>query len=277
MQRMRQLYLIVRGFHRTFATGAACQQRTLTPPDTWFCPIRDLQMFFCWDHWPSSIHATTNSQPFSRFDFLLNLTLLNIGFHGVSATGVACWQGTLTPPDTWSCPNLGLACVLMSTPLSPELVLCSDFWISNTPRYFSFPYYHLKFYLIPRRFHRICNGCDKQTEDAHYSGHLVLSHFGTCKCSNVETNLPWTCLVSGLLSFEHPFVLLFYFYCLSVILWFLRGSENNKPFPQKSAWIFSYPFLWQNLIAISFEPYKRLHTWHIYHTHLVKPLQFTLM
>ena len=41
------------------------------------------------------------------------------------------------------------------------------------------------------------------------SGHLVLSHFGTCMCSNFETNLSWTCLVSGLLNFEHPSVLLF--------------------------------------------------------------------
>ena len=36
------------------------------------------------------------------------------------------------------------------------------------------------------------------TEDAYSSGHLVLSHFGTCICSNVETKLSWTCLVSGL-------------------------------------------------------------------------------
>ena len=41
------------------------------------------------------------------------------------------------------------------------------------------------------------------------SGHQVLSHFGTCKCSNVETNVSWPCLVSGLLSFEDPSVLLF--------------------------------------------------------------------
>ena len=34
------------------------------------------------------------------------------------------------------------------------------------------------------------------------------SHFGTCMCSNVETNLSWTCLVSGPLNFEHPSVLL---------------------------------------------------------------------
>ena len=62
----------------------------------------------------------------------------NISFHRASATGVACQQGTLTPPDTWSCPTLGLAYVLMSRPISPELVLSPDFWISNTLRYFSF-------------------------------------------------------------------------------------------------------------------------------------------
>ena len=31
---------------------------------------------------------------------------------------------------------------------------------------------------------------------------------GTCKCSCVETNLSWMCLVSGFLSFKHPSVLL---------------------------------------------------------------------
>ena len=36
-------YLIARGFHRTFATGAACQQRTLTPPYTWSCPTSGLE------------------------------------------------------------------------------------------------------------------------------------------------------------------------------------------------------------------------------------------
>ena len=59
--------------------------------------------------------------------------------------------------------------------------------------------------------HNICNGCGMPAGDADSSGHLVLSHFGTCMCSNVETNLSWTCLVSGLLNFEHPSVLLFCF------------------------------------------------------------------
>ena len=42
---------------------------------------------------------------FPWLDFLPTLTLLlNIGFHRASATGVACRQGTLTPPDIWSRP-----------------------------------------------------------------------------------------------------------------------------------------------------------------------------
>ena len=82
----------------------------------------------------------TNFWPLLIWTLLPNLTFYLIvqGFHRTYATGAACQQRTLTPPDTWSCPTLGLACVLMSRPTSPELVLSPDFWISNTPRYFSF-------------------------------------------------------------------------------------------------------------------------------------------
>ena len=47
-------------------------------------------------------------------------------FNAYSATGTACQQRTLTPPDTWSCPTFGLASVLMLRPISPELVLFLD-------------------------------------------------------------------------------------------------------------------------------------------------------
>ena len=57
----------------------------------------------------------------------------------------------------------------------------------------------------------ICNGCRMPTEDAYSSGHLVLSHFGTYMCSYVETNISWTCIVSGVLSFEQLSVPLFWF------------------------------------------------------------------
>ena len=40
-------YWIMRGFHRTFATGVTCRQGTLTPPDTWFRPFcEDLHVFY---------------------------------------------------------------------------------------------------------------------------------------------------------------------------------------------------------------------------------------
>ena len=40
------LYQILSGFHRTFATGVACRQGTLTPPDTWSRPFWDLHIFY---------------------------------------------------------------------------------------------------------------------------------------------------------------------------------------------------------------------------------------
>ena len=91
---------------------------------------------------PPLIGHYTNFWPLLIWTLLPNLTFYLIvqGFHRIYATDAACQQRTLTPPDTWSCPTLGLACVLMSRPVSPELVLSPDLWISNTPRYFSFPY-----------------------------------------------------------------------------------------------------------------------------------------
>ena len=69
------------------------------------------------------------------FNLLLIWTLLsNLTFYlivrGVNdnATDAACQHRTLNPLDTWSCPTLGLACVLMLKPISPEL----DFLVSNT-------------------------------------------------------------------------------------------------------------------------------------------------
>ena len=78
--------------------------------------------------------------PLLIWTVLPNLTFYLIvwGFNRTFATGAACQQRTLTPPDTWSCPSLGLVCVLISRPMSPELILFPDFWVSNIPRYFCF-------------------------------------------------------------------------------------------------------------------------------------------
>ena len=59
-------------------------------------------------------------------------------FNRAFATGVACQQKKLTHLHTWSCPLLGLSCVLILRPISLELVLFPEFWVSNIPRYFCF-------------------------------------------------------------------------------------------------------------------------------------------
>ena len=77
------------------------------------------------------------------------------------------------------------------------------------------------------------NGCGMLTDDAYSSGHLVLSHFGTCKFSNVETNLSWTCLVSGLLSFKQHSVPLCFAFISEMGIWLkirmpVPGNIVNK-------------------------------------------------
>ena len=59
----------------------------------------------------------------------LFLFLLYIVFR-TYATSAACSQRMVTPPEYWSCPILGLGSVLMLRPISPELVLFPDFWVS---------------------------------------------------------------------------------------------------------------------------------------------------
>ena len=73
---------------------------------------------------PTLIGHYTNFCPLLSLDLTTELTfkLIVQGFHRTYATGAACQQRTLAPPDTWSCPTLGLAWVLMSRPISPELV-----------------------------------------------------------------------------------------------------------------------------------------------------------
>ena len=78
---------------------------------------------------PPLIGHYTNFWPLLIWTFLQNLTFYLIvrGFYRTFPTGAACQQRTLIPLNTWSCPTVGLACVLMSRPISPELVLFPDF------------------------------------------------------------------------------------------------------------------------------------------------------
>ena len=82
----------------------------------------------------SNLMTITDLDLISEFDLLPNYAVASME-HLQQMWHAS--RGTLTPPDTWSCPTLGLACVLMSRPISPELVLSPDLWISNTLWYFS--------------------------------------------------------------------------------------------------------------------------------------------
>ena len=109
----------------------------------WGPPLPNVTRHSEW--WPHTVTPSIDRTlhqfwPLLIWTLLPNLTFYLIvqGFHRTYATGAACQQRMLTPPDIWFCPTLGLAYVLMSRPISPELVLSPDFWISNIPRYFSF-------------------------------------------------------------------------------------------------------------------------------------------
>ena len=131
----RTSYFSVRGSHQTI----------------WGPPLPNVTRHSGW--WP---HTVTRSIDRTLHQFL-TFYLIVQGFHRTYATGAACQQRTLTPPDTWSCPTLGLAC---------------------------------------------------------------------------ETNLSWTCLVSGPLNFEHPSVLLFCFVrTYSLFIWKRAHSLLQLPSP----------------------------------------------
>ena len=116
---------------------------------------------------PPLIGHYTNFWPLLIWTSLPNLTFYLIvrGFHRTFATGTACQQRTLTPPNTWSCPTLGLACVLKSRPNFPELFLFPDFWVSNIPRYFSFAERWEKGDWCQKRPHKITNFNDFKSEN----------------------------------------------------------------------------------------------------------------
>ena len=96
--------------------------------------------------WPSTVTPSID-QALHQFLIILliwtllrNLTfyLIARGFHRTFATRAACQLRTLIPLDTWSCPTLGLASVLMLRPISPEHVFFPSVCVSKIPRYFCF-------------------------------------------------------------------------------------------------------------------------------------------
>ena len=74
---------------------------------------------------------------------------------------------------------------------------------------------NLTFYLIPRCFHRtFATGAASQRRTLTLADTWSCPTLGLASVLMLRTNLFWTYLVSGLLSFEHPSVLLFCCQCM---------------------------------------------------------------
>ena len=103
----------------------------------------------------------------------------------------------------------------------------------RTGLYYRFwPYYQISEVSIEH-----CNGCGWPTEDTYSSGHLVLSHFGACISSNVETILSWTCHVYGPFGFRTPFgtsflllivILIFSLHGILILLHKCSNFQNSR-------------------------------------------------
>ena len=160
------LYRIMSGFYGAFATDVACQQGTLTFPDTWFRPpmlgLLVLQLLRP-DSWNlSCLYSTFHLEyplVLSRFclkyrgklgvqDICL-LTALGVSRPGGVLQGSYFWTvcvqafrkapESFTPPDTWSRPILGLAYVLLveANPFPEHVVIFLDYALRTSRGPFS--------------------------------------------------------------------------------------------------------------------------------------------
>ena len=99
-------------------------QSYIRPPIPDSCP--DLTSYRIWLLsliWHHQFMALSLSWPLTEFD------IANKGFHGACKTGVACRQGTLTPPDTWSRPFGNCMCSTCWDQSFSELVVISRYFL----------------------------------------------------------------------------------------------------------------------------------------------------
>ena len=158
--------------------------------------------------------------------------------HEAFMTGNACQQGTFTRPDTCVCPLLGVASSTECYTTSWRMTIYSDtlHWSDITPIFDPVTDLNL---ITEFDFTLLYEVSIEHLQRVRHAnrGRLLLRTPGTCMCSYVETNLSWTCLVSGLLSFEHPSVLLF----CPCIIWSNFYQFYSKPVVISQTFHFEYP------------------------------------
>ena len=83
-------YRILNGFHRTFATGVACRQGTLTPPDTWSRPFWTCICSICWNQNFSLFSRCSSNIPRFFLDFASRICILRN--HSSKCLRLSCLQ-----------------------------------------------------------------------------------------------------------------------------------------------------------------------------------------
>ena len=143
---------------------------------------------------------------------------LNIGFQRASATGVACRQGTLTPPDTWSCP-FGTCICCLDQSFSELVIIFPDYALRISLVTFSILLdggcaLHQTSYMSPSRscFLFYCYG-----EGVSWFPSLFLGNSGVGGLGGLISRHSWSsifwwqmCLESGLLYVSWSELFLFY-------------------------------------------------------------------
>ena len=139
--------------------------------------------------WPDQIQwqPSTEQTLYKSVPFLPNSTFYRLMWdsHRTFTTGVACWQGTLTPPDTCPVPFGTCICSICWDQSFPELVIFSGLFTSNIPRY-----------LLDYTYHRHFSCKDKETSRDSHTQHNFQS-LPTCTRSSCPMFLyPHPCFLN---------------------------------------------------------------------------------
>ena len=134
--------------------------------------------------WPYTMTIFIDQTSHKIVTLLLKSTfyIIMIGLHRRFSTGVTCRQGTLTPPDTWSCLVWGLHIFLGLRPLTLSMIH-KHVLVTFSPDLTNYQFWHtikVSMEHLQRMRHA--------DRDAFSSGHLVPSNLGLAYVLLVETN-----------------------------------------------------------------------------------------
>ena len=123
-------------FHRTFATGVACRQGTLTPPDTWSRPFGTCICSICWDQSFSELVVILPDYALRKslgtFSILLSIHIEFLYHILMSCNTLLGWKSFLQlTVVSWSKLLVASLCWLLTFLFSNVKELLSKHWVRS--------------------------------------------------------------------------------------------------------------------------------------------------